>query len=507
MTLRSSGLLLHPISLPGAFGIGDLGPAAHGFVDFMSRARQHVWQVLPMSPTASAYGDSPYHSVSSSAGNPLLISPELMVAEGFLEPSDIDPARQLPPRRIDYRAVRRIKTRMLRRACEKFPSSGRRDAYQRFCERNPRLHDDALFAALSRHYPKLQWCDWPAALRDRKPQALKEARKRFESEIEVIRLEQFFFHNQWQALRDYCHRRDVRIIGDMPIYVPFHSTEVWLEPAVFKLDARKKPKAVSGVPPDYFSRTGQLWGHPVYDWDYLRAQGFRWWQERMAYLLALFDELRIDHFRGLVAYWEVPAGHPNALRGAWREAPAEELLASLFRRFGRFACIAEDLGTIDARVREAMQRFELPGMRVLLFAFGDDFPEGSFLPHNYPRNCVAYTGTHDNNTVLGWFRQEAGPQEKSRLRTYLGRDPDPDRLAWELIRLLMQSAAETVIIPVQDLLGLDGSARMNQPARRHGNWRWRMPDGALNDDLAERLKELTVISGRAFPRYDNNERK
>ncbi len=419
--------------------------------------------------------------------------------DGWLQPSEIDLPLSFPPQRIDYRAVRRAKIRLLRRACEKLASRGHVEDYQRFCTRNSWLRDYALFTALSRHFTKQQWCDWPKALRERRPKALQEAEKRFETEIEATCMEQFFFYGQWRMLRDYCGQSGVRIIGDMPIYVPFHSTEVWLDPDVFKLDAHRKPKAVSGVPPDYFSSTGQLWGHPVYDWEGLRRQGFKWWLDRTAHLLSLFDGLRIDHFRGLVAFWEVPAGHGTALEGEWREAPAEELLASMLRRFGPLALIAEDLGTIDAPVREIMLRFRLPGMRVLLFAFGDDFPAGSFLPHNYVRHCVAYTGTHDNNTVLGWYRKESGPQEKKRLRIYLGRDVEPELLSWELIRLLMQSAADTVITPVQDLLGLDESARMNQPARRHGNWRWRLLPGALSNDLADRLKELTAVSGRACP--------
>jgi 4-alpha-glucanotransferase len=502
MTLRASGLLLHPISLPNPFGIGDLGPAAFRFVDFLNRAKQCLWQILPVSPTEAGYNDSPYHSVSNYAGNPLLISPEWLVAEGWLKPSDIENPPEFPSQYIDYRTVRRFKFTLLRRACEAFVSRGRMETYKHFCACNGWLRDYALFTTLSRHFANKQWCDWPAELRERRPQALREAEERFNTEIERITVEQFFFYSQWQALHAYCQRQAVRIIGDMPIYVPFHSTDVWVEPQLFKLDKRREPLMVSGVPPDYFSRTGQLWGHPVYDWDQLRAQGFRWWLDRTSHLLSLVDELRIDHFRGLVSFWEVPAGEKTALKGHWREAPAAELLAAMSRRFGQLPLIAEDLGTIDAQVRETMQQFQLPGMRVLLFAFGDDFPNGSFLPHAYPQHCVAYTGTHDNNTVLGWYRHEAGRLEKERLRDYLGRDVPPEHLAWELTRLLMQSAANRVILPVQDLLGLDKTARMNQPARRRGNWRWRLGQGALNDEVTERLGQLTALSGRAFASSD-----
>lgn len=497
MTVRASGILLHPSSLPGPYGIGDLGPDAHRFVDFLSRSGQHFWQMLPLTPTDPAANHSPYHSISTFAGNPLLISPRLLLEQGWLQSEDLKRVPAFDAQQIGYAAVHRFKLRLLHRAFARFEVNPPQDRLQAFERAHDWLGDYALFAALNDHYRGRQWCDWPPALRDRMPKALKEAGRRFEQQVLYYKMVQLLFYQQWENLQAHCRRNAVQLIGDMPIYMPLHSADVWSRRELFNLRADGRPAAVSGVPPDYFSRTGQLWGHPLYRWDALRGEGFAWWIERVRHHLGCFDRIRIDHFRGLVAYWEVPAGETTAVNGHWLPGPATDLLTRLALTMSQLPLIAEDLGTIDADVRETMQRFELPGMRVLLFAFGDDFPQGSFLPHNHTPNCIVYTGTHDNNTALGWFEQEAGASERRRLFSYLGREVASREVPWELIRLAMQSVARTAVVPLQDVLGLGGGARMNRPASRRGNWRWRAQENDFSRDTAARLREITTTGGRA----------
>ncbi len=500
MALRSSGILLHPTSLPGRFGIGDLGPAAFRFADFLARAGQHLWQTLPLNPTRAEGGHSPYYSPSTFAGDPLLISPEILYRQGFLTRAECSGFTDLPPGRIDFTTVDTLKEQLLARACERLLGSRFRPMLDAFDKRQRAWLDDyALFTVLHRHFKTASWCDWPEALRDRDKSALAEAADHFAPAIAHQKALQFFFFEQWRQLRTYCRRQRIQLLGDMPIYVPLHSADAWAHPECFKLGPLGRPTHVSGVPPDYFSDTGQLWGHPVYDWERMRADGFRWWLTRIQWHAALYDLFRIDHFRGLVAYWEVEAGAPTALNGQWRPAPAERLLALAARRLGRLPVIAEDLGIIDAAVREVMRHWDLPGMRVLQFAFGDDFPDGAFLPHHHVRNCVVYTGTHDNNTVAGWFRNEADAAQKRRLFDYLGHKVDIANVCWEMIRLAMQSVADTVIIPFQDLLGLGEEARINHPARADGNWRWRLTEQQMAAAPAERLAHITKTFGRSTP--------
>jgi len=497
MTLRTSGILLHPANLPGQFGIGDLGPAAYRFVDFLNRGQQHVWQILPLNPTSPEGAHSPYFSSSTHAGDPLLISPELLCQQGFLTKTECSGFADLPEGRIDYASVGELKEQLLAKACERLLSGRHKATLAAFSRRERSWLDDfALFNVLNRHFQAKIWCDWPTALRDHNPGALREAAARFAPALEYERALQFFFFHQWQALHHYSHQQEVRLFGDMPIYVPLNSADVWASPHCFKLGPDRRPARVSGVPPDYFSETGQLWGHPVYDWKHIRQDGYRWWLERIARHAALYDLFRIDHFRGLVAYWEVSADAKTALNGQWRKAPAQELLTMAARRLGHLPVVAEDLGTIDADVREVMAHWRLPGMRVLQFAFGQDFPNGAFLPHNHVRNCVVYTGTHDNNTTSGWFRNEAGDLEKKNVQDYLGRGVDATSIAWEMIRLAMGSVADTIIIPFQDLLGLDERARINHPAQPEGNWRWRLTDEQLDAAPTGRLAQMTRIYGR-----------
>ncbi len=379
----------------------------------------------------------------------------------------------------------RTKRGLLQRAVRRFDTAGDRTAFDRFCREEPWLDDLALFTVLRRHYRSRIWNRWPAPLRDRRPEALEAARKTFRDAVRMEKILQYLFFDQWRALRRYAHRHQVRLVGDMPIYVPLDSADVWTHPSCFKLTRTGRPAAVSGVPPDYFSATGQLWGHPVYDWQALQADGYAWWVARLRHHLALYDITRIDHFRGLVAYWEVPARARTAVNGKWVPVPVEDFLDRLIKRLGPLPVIAEDLGLITADVREVIRRYRLPGMRVLLFAFGEDFPHSAFLPHRHIRNTVVYTGTHDNNTARGWFEEEADRTTRARLFRYLGREVPPERLPWELIRLAMLSPADTAIAPLQDVLGLGSEARMNRPARIRGNWRWRFRSDAL-DNAARR---------------------
>ena len=497
MKFRSSGILLHPTSLPGPFGIGDLGPEAFRFVDFLHLGRQHLWQMLPINPTDPAHQNSPYYSPSAFAGDPLLISPQILYRQGLLEAEECSGLDSLPVHVIDFEWAREHKYALLNRAVDRFLGDMNRKSPAGFFRKNDFWLDDyALFMVLDREFKRDSWSDWPEELRDRNPTALAKARETNHDAILREKILQFLFFQQWLELKKYCRRKNIRIFGDMPIYVPFHSADVWANPRCFKLDGDCRPVFLSGVPPDYFSETGQLWGHPVYDWERIRADGYQWWLRRFAMCRHIFDIIRIDHFRGLIAYWQVPSTADTALSGQWQNAYGEELLAVLYRHFGCLQVVAEDLGSIDAEVREVMHRFSLPGMRVLQFAFGDDFPHGSFLPHNHIRNCIVYTGTHDNNTLVGWLRREAGTSEKERLFAYLGRVVEVGTAAEVLIRLAMASVADTVIIPMQDLLGLDETARTNHPSQKTGNWQWRMSSAQLLNAPAERLAELTRTYGR-----------
>lgn len=500
MNVRASGLLLHPTSLPGPYGIGDLGPEAYRFIEFLVAAGQSIWQMLPLNPVDPERTGSPYHSVSAFAGNLLLISPDLLVEEGWLQPEEIVPPFAPEAGLVDFQAVEGYKSRILRLAFDRLETRGEKiPAFERFCAaQSAWLKDYALFAALKeRHGQAVGWIDWPQPLRDRAPEALDQVKNEAAREIKKHQFWQYLFFRQWWTLKQTCNRRGIRIFGDLPIYMPLDSVDVWCHPQQYRLDERKIPAAVSGVPPDYFSETGQLWGHPVYNWDYLKETGYQWWLERFRHNLSLFDRVRIDHFRGLVAYWEVPASAKTAEEGRWQPVPVYDLFSRLFRQLGPVPLVAEDLGTITADVRECIHRFDLPGMRVLQFAFGDDFPESDFLPHHHLRHSVVYTGTHDNNTIRGWFDEETDRHQKSRLWRYLGRRVTADRIHQALIRLAMMSVADTVIIPVQDVLGLGSEARMNHPAVETGNWSWRLTPGRLSRRLARGLLDTTACFGRA----------
>ncbi len=497
MLSRSSGVLLPIFSLPSRFGIGDLGPGAFRFVDFLHAAGQRIWQILPMNPTEAAAGHSPYHSVSCFAFNPLLISPEALAAEGLIDHADlILPVSSLEGR-VDYAAVATFKRFLLEKACLRFiqrmPDSG----YARFCAENAFwIEDYALFRAISAHHMDISWNRWPPKIRTRRAGEITRLLEENHEEIEKLKIEQYLFYRQWLNLRRYCREKRIQLFGDVPIYVPFHSADVWAHRRLFMLDRSNHPLGVSGVPPDYFSADGQLWGHPLYNWKTHQKSRYDWWIRRIAHQMAVFDAVRIDHFRGLVAYWDVPAGETTARSGKWVEAPSDDFFSELQRRFVSLPLIAEDLGHITADVRETMQRYGFPGMRVLMFGFSGNPANNPNAAHNIPEHCVIYTGTHDNNTVRGWFETEASRSEKHWLSVISGRRVPARQIAWELIRIAMLSPARWSIFPVQDLLGLDSDARINTPGQVHDNWVWRMTERQFDALPVKRLLEMTATFGR-----------
>jgi 4-alpha-glucanotransferase len=497
MNRRSSGILLHLTSLPGPFGIGDMGPWAYRFVDFLAETKQSFWQILPLTPTDRDHDHSPYHSPSAFAGNPLLISPEGLVNDGLLDEADLASLPASPGDRVDFTAVKASKEKLFQLAHDRFRARGADEEFNRFCRRHAGWLDDfVLFDVLKSYYDGDPWNEWPPEIRDRDSDALLAMRQKLSERLQAMKFRQYLFYRQWSELKRYCRQKHIQIIGDLPIYLPYDSADVWRHPELFKLGEDKRPSAVSGVPPDYFSDNGQLWGHPVYRWDALQKSGYAWWIHRLGHQLDLFDVVRIDHFRGLVAYWEVPASEKTAINGKWIPVPVDDLLNQLMKHFACLPIIAEDLGTITPDVREIMGRYRLPGMRVLLFAFGEDFPEGAFLPHNHVKHCLIYTGTHDNNTVRGWFENEATEKEKKRLYRYLGRSVSVTEISWEMIRLAMMSVARTAIIPVQDLLGLGTEARMNDPSNTKGNWHWRLDKNPMTKNIIDHLREMTETYGR-----------
>jgi 4-alpha-glucanotransferase len=495
---RASGILLHLTSLPSDYGIGDMGSGAYRFVDFLAAAKQRFWQILPLSPTEPAHGNSPYYSSSAFAGNPLLISPEILYREGLLTEAELASTTRFPRGNVDYGSVGTHKRELLSTAFQHFQGKEPSHEYGTYCSENAYwLNDYALFKALKSHHRGAAWNEWPQEHRDRHPESLAAMERHLHGTIEQEKFCQYIFAKQWKLLRQYCNDRGIQIIGDLPIYVTYDSADLWSHPELFKLDEDKRPLAVAGVPPDYFSETGQLWGNPVYRWDELREKGYEWWEQRIIHNLRMFDLIRVDHFRGFVAYWEVPAHAKDAREGKWVEAPAEDFFDHLKKNISPLPIIAEDLGVITPDVEEVMRHFGFPGMKLLVFAFGDDLPINPYIPHNLERNCVAYTGTHDNNPVRGWIEEEASFEEKSRLFQYLGREVPANELPWEMVRLVMMSVANTVIFPMQDILGLGGETRMNRPATAKGNWQWRLRDELLSGSVAGELAEMTSIYGRS----------
>jgi 4-alpha-glucanotransferase len=482
---RSSGILLHPTSLPGPYGIGDIGPQALKWIDFLANTGTGLWQVLPLGPTG--YGDSPYQTFSTFAGNPYLVSPEWLLARGLLHSDDLV---NLPPfqrEKVVYGDVIYWKLDLLNRSYDHFRfSSGKKlhkEAGTFYTRQQEWLDDYALFMALKEFHGGKPWVEWPDQYRDRDPSALDSFRDQQSYAIQRQKYYQFLFFTQWGELRTYANQKGVKIIGDLPIFIAHDSADAWSHRELFFLDRKGRPTVVAGVPPDYFSETGQLWGNPLYRWDVLASQDYSWWMERLRAAFSLVDILRLDHFRGFVNYWEIPAGEKTAVEGRWVEGPGAAFLSRVEEEFGGLPIIAEDLGEISPQVYRLRDQFQLPGMKILVFAF-DSGESNEFLPHHYPENCVVYTGTHDNDTAVGWF-QRIDEEERAFALTYLGTSGQD--IAWDLIRAAWSSRAVVAITPLQDLLSLDNSARMNYPGNPQGNWSWRFLDEQISNEIKKRL--------------------
>jgi len=506
---RSCGILLHPTSLPGQYGIGELGNEAYRFVDFLVQCGMSTWQILPLGPTG--YGDSPYASFSTFAGNPLLISLDKLVTQGDLTMIDLADRPDFPQENVDFGWVQYWKFPKLTLAAQNFiqeASSGRKEDYKAFCKTHKKWLDDfALFMAVKNFFQAkaeeegvdgAMWSNfWDKDIALKEPEAVKKWKSKLKKEVEIQKVWQFFFFSQWSEIKAYANERGIEIIGDIPIFVAADSSDVWANRDMFHLDEKGQPTVVAGVPPDYFSATGQRWGNPLYNWDAMKADGFKWWLSRIEAMLELVDIIRVDHFRGFEAYWEIPASEPTAVKGRWVKAPGQELFQKVKKKLGKLPILAEDLGEITPEVEELRDMFDFPGMNILQFAFdaGEAGGEGDngFLPHNYNPNSVVYTGSHDNDTTRGWY-EKATEAERAQVRTYL-RCGDMDAV-WQFVRAAVSSVSRFAIIPMQDLLNLGDEARMNTPGRLGGNWTWRLMEDQLHPDLADSMRHMIRMFGR-----------
>jgi 4-alpha-glucanotransferase len=492
---RSSGILLHPSSLPSRGGIGDFGPAAYEFVDWLTEARQTLWQILPMGPPG--YGNSPYSCTSAFAGNILFVSAERLADVGLLSHERVAelPDGESP---VDYESVRTHKVPLLWEAADRFFAGANgqlREDYDRFCNQNAWwLEDHALFSVLREELQNEAWHSWPADLVKREPAALEKALRDHARELNRERFLQFAFFEQWRKLHAYCTERGIRVVGDLAIFVSYDSADVWTHPEIFQLREDLLPEVIAGVPPDAFSETGQRWGNPVYDWKKLKETGYEWWIQRLRWAVETFDIVRLDHFRGFEAYWEIPADEPTAVNGHWVKGPNEDLFNALRKAGVKLPFIAEDLGYITKDVEQLRKKLDIPGMKILQFGFSN---RGAhiYLPHCYEANSVVYTGTHDNDTTLGWWKNSASEEEKLLAATYLNIVREDD-VPWSFIRGALTSVANFAIVPIQDVLGLDSDGRMNVPSKTYGNWSWRLRQGALTPELAMSLARLVEVTDR-----------
>jgi 4-alpha-glucanotransferase len=496
---RSAGVLLHISSLPSAYGIGDFGAEAFRFADLLADAKQKYWQILPLNPTEEASMHSPYSSCSSMAGNPLLISPDLLAKEGLLDEEDLKPKALKAKSKVDFPAVQKLKNNLLHKAFLRCIRQGLNNSdFEAFCAAEEEwLNDFALYTTLKKEFGNLPWYKWPEEYKLRNDEALQKFADAKETDLQEVKWIQYIFSKQWHSLKDYCNGLNISLFGDMPFYISYDSADVWAHREIFSLDDAGKMTGVAGVPPDYFNADGQLWGMPVFCWDVLKEKAYKWWIDRIRKNAELFDILRFDHFRAFSSYWEVPAGEDTARNGQWKPGPGKHFFETVERTLGQIPFVAEDLGDIDQPVYDLRDTFQLPGMKVLQFAFGDDMPSSLNIPHLYQENFFVYTGTHDNNTTVGWFNHDADETNKQNLEDYLGRTVNDRNIHLELARLAYSSVAQTVILPVQDIIGLDSDARMNSPATIKGNWDWRMLPAQITSSHVCLLRNWTIIYGRA----------
>lgn len=492
---RAAGILLHPTSLPGKFAIGELGSDAYYFIDFLTHSGQTLWQVFPLGPTG--YGDSPYQCFSAFAGNPMLISIEFLIKDGLLTEEDCNELTIFDKHKIDFGSVIKIKNECLQKAFNNYESKLKNDKeFKSFCNHNDYwLNDFALFMAVKNYHSGVCWTDWSEDIAFRIDVAVEKWTKKLDREINYQKFLQFKFNEQWQKIKNYAHEKGIKIIGDLPIFIAYDSADLWANKKLFTVDSKGRLESVAGVPPDYFSPTGQLWGNPLYRWNEMEKDDFSWWRKRFSKLYELVDIVRIDHFRGFEAYWEIPGTALTAQTGKWVKAPGHKLFKSIKKHLGDVPIIAEDLGVITREVEELRDAFNFPGIKILQFAFGDS-GEKKFLPHNFIPNCVVHTGSHDNDTTQGFFEKEkvlkSGIYEAAK--EYLGCESDD--ICFQLIRAAYASVANIVVIPMQDVLNLDSSARMNFPGKLGGNWTWRFSWDQIPSKLAETYKRMTVIYER-----------
>lgn len=496
---RRAGVLLPVSALPSHYGIGDFGPGAYAFVDFLHQAGQRYWQILPLTPTSGALGNSPYSSFSAFAGNPLFISPELLIEEGFIKQEETSLLESLPEHTVDYEKLNVYKTDFLFKVFyNKRYEIQESVEFQDFCQQQAHWLDAySLYVALKERFNEDGWSVWPDEIRYY-AKLNRHVSEELSTQILREKMLQYLFFKQWKDLKEYANDKGVLIVGDLPIYVNYDSADVWSSPRDFQLDDKLCMRHVAGVPPDYFSETGQLWGNPLYDWEQLQSTGYDFWMRRLRHALRMYDVIRIDHFRGLVAYWKVPAQERTAINGHWEQAPVRDFLNHIKDAFPTMPIIAEDLGTITDDVRQVIQDYQLPGMKVLMFAFGDD-DQNPYLPHNIDHCAVVYTGTHDNNTVKGWFNHDMNDHERHNLKRYIPHELRDDNVAYELMQMAYHTMANTAIIPLQDVLGLGADARMNTPATVDQNWQWRLQRDQLSFVVAQELKQAADSSGRFSP--------
>lgn len=498
---RSAGVLLHITSLPSSFGIGDIGPEAFRFADFLHRSKQTYWQLLPLTPIEKGQGYSPYSSTSSMAGNTLLISPESLRDLKLLSDRDLDMHRIPNTGKVKYGEATSAKETLFEKAYQKFLRSGSgslKEEFNKFKKTEKYWLDDyALYVVLKSLHDSTPWYEWPEQFKLRETQTLKKVVSSSREQIEKVKWLQFIFLQQWLQLKGYCNERGIQLFGDLPFYVSYDSSDVWSSPEIFALDKKRNITGVAGVPPDYFNADGQLWGMPVFRWQVLKKQNYDWWILRLKKNVQLFDVVRLDHFRAFADYWEVPAGESTAKNGTWKPGPGAAFFKAVQKALGELPFIAEDLGDINQPVFDLRDQFKFPGMKVLQFAFGDNTGKNDYIPHNYTENFVAYTGTHDNNTTVGWFKKEVSDKDKMHVSTYLGRTIDGNNIHLELGRIAYSSVAKAAILPMQDILGLDETARINTPASTSNNWEWRLKNSQFpNRNVEKRLSQWVSYYNR-----------